>query len=131
MDKAQRLEAANNMLKAIASCGRKFFAYQDRVSQFEVDERGRVWLIDKYTQKRIYTHYEGRWRGFSDGGTLHGVIVRLRDFITQGKPLPPTIFGPWPDWICKGDLWGYGDAMKTVRQAAKEFQIVAEPKSTY
>lgn len=130
MNKAQRLEAANNMLKAIASCGRKFFAYQDRVSQFEVDARGRVWLIDKYTQKRIYTHYRYQWRGFSEGGTLRALIERLRDFITQGKPLPALIFGPWPEWICGGDLWAYGEAMETVRRAAKEYQVVAEPEST-
>lgn len=124
MTKEERLAKANQMIRAIASCGRKFFAYQDRVSRFDVDGRGRVWFIDKYTQKRIYTHYAGQWRGFSDGGTLHGVAVALREFIIHGKQLRPTTFGPWPEWICGGDLWGYGEDMQSVRDAAKDLGIV-------
>jgi hypothetical protein len=127
MTKEERLANANEMLRAIASCGRKFFAHEDRVSRFEVDQRGRVWFIDKWTQKRIYTHYRYDWRGFSEGGTLRALVERLRDFITQGKQLPPTIFGPWPEWVCGGDLWAYGDAMQRVRDAAEELRIVPQP----
>lgn len=124
MNKPERAAIANEMLVAIASCGRRFFAHKDRVSRFELDHRGRIWLIDKYTEKRIYTHYEGQWRGFSDGGTLHALIERLRDFIASGKPLPATIFGPWPEWVCGGDLWGYGADMQTVRDEAKRLGVV-------
>lgn len=123
LTKYERAEIANKMLITIATRGRKFFAYQDRVSQFDIDHRGRIWFIDKYTQKRICVSYRGRWRGFSEGGTLQALIERLRDFIAQGKALPPTIFGPWPEWVCGGDLWGYGDAMEQVRQAAKDLRL--------
>lgn len=125
LTKRERAEIANKMLSAIASCGRKFFAYEDRVSRFEIDERGRVWLIDKYTQKRIYVAYSGRWRGFSDGGTLRALIERLRDYITIGALLPAQIFGPWPEWVCNGDLWGYGPAMQSVREVASKLEITA------
>lgn len=129
LTKYERVETANKMLIAIASCGRKFFAHEDRVSQFEIDHRGRIWFTDKYTKKRIYVQYKGNWRGFSDGGTLRALVERLRDFITQGKALPAGIFGPWPEWICGGDLWAYGDAMESVRSAANELQIVAQTTS--
>jgi hypothetical protein len=94
MSKEERLSRANEMLEAIASCGRRFFHYEERVSRFSVDARGRIWLTDKYTQKVIYTHYSGSWRGFSDGGTLRALIERLRDFIATGKQLPPPHIRP-------------------------------------
>jgi hypothetical protein len=124
INKLERAEIANRLLIAIASCGRRFFAYQDRVSQFSIDHRGRIWFTDKYTQKRIYIQYEGRWRGFSDGGTLRGLVEKLRDFITEGKLLPSGIFGPWPEWVCGGDLWGYGDEMERIRTTAIDLGII-------
>lgn len=126
LTKYERLETANKMLTTIASCGRKFFAHEDRVSQFDIDHRGRVWFTDKYTRKRIYVQYKGNWRGFSDGGTLRALVERLRDFITQGKALPSGIFGPWPEWVCGGDLWGYGADMESVRKMASQMGIVKE-----
>lgn len=125
-DRNERLEAANEMLRDVASCGRKFFAYQDRVSRFELDGCSRIWFIDKYTQKRIYVQYKGRWKGFSDGGTLRALVERLRNFITQGDRLPSGIFGPWPEWVCGGDLWGYGKDMPTVRESAQRLGILAD-----
>lgn len=126
MTKQERAFIANQMLIAIASCGRRFFAHKGRVSQFDVDHRGRVWLIDKYTQRRIYTHYKYHWRGFSDGGTLRALIERLRDFIATGRTLPAGIFGPWPEWVCGGDLWGYGAEMQQVRDAAQRLKLIAD-----
>lgn len=125
LTKFERMEIANKMLIAIASCGRKFFAHRDRVSRFDIDHRGRIWFVDKYTQKRIYVSYRGNWRGFSEGGTLRALVERLRDFITRGKQLPALIFGPWPEWVCGGDLWAYGDDMQRVREAASNLQIVS------
>lgn len=122
--KKDRADRANQLLAAIAGCGRKFFWHNGRTSRFEVDDRGRIWFIDSYREVRIYTHYEGRWRGFSEGGTLRGLITQLRDFIRSGTE--PTInLGPWPDWICNGDLWGYGADMDVVRQAARNAGVVS------
>ena len=116
--KVERAEQANQFLEAVASCGRKFFAYNGRVSRFEVDGRGRVWFVDAYRERRIYAHYQGDWRGFSEGGTLRSLVCTLRDFIRTGEQKPLHL-GPWPDWICDGDLWGYGPDMETVRASAK------------
>jgi len=127
IDKDERLSRANELIVVIASCGRRFFRYKDRVSQLERDGRGRIWLIDKFREKRIYTHYRYDWRGFSEGGTLRDLIIALRDFIVHGQKLNPKAFGPWPEWMCDGDLWGYGKPdMKMVRAAARRLEIVTD-----
>lgn len=43
-----RAEHANDLIKTIASHGRKFFLHANsgRLAKFEVDNRGRVWFID-------------------------------------------------------------------------------------
>lgn len=124
MSKKERLEIANKLIDVIAACGRKFFAKEERVSKFEIDARGKIWFIDAYSQKRIYTHHKGRWRGFTNGGTLRALVENLRDFINNGTQISnPYTFGPWPDHIAQGDLWGYGDDMQAVRDAALSLGI--------
>lgn len=122
--KAERAEQANRFLAAIAGCGRKFFAHNGRVSRFEVDGRGRIWFVDAYREAKIYTACKwSRWRGFSEGGTLRALVLQLCDFIRSGTPATIHL-GPWPDWICGGDLWGYGSDMEQVRQAAQAAGVV-------
>lgn len=123
-ERRQRAEKANELIGVIAGCGRRFFFHQGRVACLEVDDRGRVWFHDEYTQARIFTHRNGRWDKFTHGGTLRAVVQRLRDYITTGQRLNPRIFGPWPEWYCDGDLWGYGEAMQIVRDAAVRLEIV-------
>lgn len=124
-DKQQRAETANKLLEVIASCGRRFFRYESAVATFEVDAQGRVWLNDEYSKRRIYTHYRYEWRGFTHGGTLRTLIEKLRDYIRTGDPQRLGL-GPWPQWYCDGDLWGYGDAMQQVRDAAQSLGLIAE-----
>lgn len=122
--KKERAEQASRFLTAIASCGRKFFAHNGRVSRFEVDDRGRIWFVDAYREAKIYTACKwGSWRGFSEGGTLRSLVLQLCDFIRSGTPATIHL-GPWPDWICNGDLWGYGGDMEKVRQAAQAAGLV-------
>lgn len=122
--KTERAEQANQLLAAIAGCGRKFFAHNGRVSRFEVDDRGRIWFVDAYREAKIYTACKwSRWRGFSEGGTLLALVLQLCDFIRSGTPATIHL-GPWPDWVCGGDLWGYGGDMETVRQAAQAAGVV-------
>lgn len=121
---AERLVAANALIETIASKGLRFFAHKGRVSRLELDSRGRVWLIDKFTQKRVYTHYRWEWRGFSEGGTLRAVIEALRDFIKRETQMTSG-FGPWPKNYCNGNLWGYGDDMAEVRGRAIELGVLS------
>lgn len=116
MTKQERVVEANKVIEVISRHGRRFFRHEDRVSRFELDAQGRVWLIDKYSNKRVYTHYPYRWRNFTEGGTLKCLCEDLRDYIRTGTPIRRAWFGPFPDWRCEGDPWGYGaKGMEAVR----------------
>lgn len=130
MDKGKqdRANRANELLLRIGSVGRNFFSYPQHygVGKFIVDYRGRIWFFDGYTGKQIYLHYKYWGRGFSEGGTLRYLINDLMIYIRDGTRLPSSHLGPWPDWICGGDLWGYGDDMASVRERAKYLKITDE-----
>lgn len=126
MTHKDRENAANDLLLVIATTGRKFFNHKGSVSQLERDSRGKVWFIDSYTKKRVYTHYRYDWRGFTNGGTMRWLIESLRDFIVHGTQIDcRKHFGPWPDWVCgNGDRWGYGaESMETIRAEAKRLGV--------
>ena len=134
MTREQRLEVANNIIKAIASCGRRFLSMNsDRTGEPDPDARvsrfvfinKRLHYLDKYTEALIFVHYEFRTRGgwghqFSDGGTLLCLMQHMRDFIVKGEPININYFGPWPKWVCGGDLWGYGAAMPLLRAKVED-----------
>lgn len=130
-----RLDICNKAIVLIASYGRKFFSLNgdgrhmsdvDRISRFEIQAHGKLWFIDKYTQRPIYVAYRrGRWRGFSEGGTLRSLICEMADWINGKRPdFPIGFFGPWPQVMCGGDLWGYGEDMPILRE--KVTQLIAE-----
>ena len=118
-----RLKRVNELIGVIASCGRRFFKTGDRVARLEIDSNRRIWFVDDHRGIRVFTHRKGEWRKFSNGGTLKRLIERLRDFVKLDRTLPEMTFGPWPDVICDGDLWGYGDDMEKVRDAAQRLGI--------
>lgn len=123
MIRQERLYKANELIRVISRTGRKFFRYKDEVSRLELDTRGRVWFVDAYNGSRCYTHYTGKWRNFTNGGTLKDLIIALKDYIVKGTPVPAGHFGPWPDWCCDGDLWGYGDDMEKVSEAYRRLRL--------
>ncbi len=120
--KQQRCEQVNQAIKIIADHGRRFFWCDttQRYARMEVDKRGKVWFVDDYSGKRIYTHpttWGGRWRGFSHGGTLKGLVERFRDYISHGKQLSRSCLGP--ERMGDSNIWGYDEqAMRTVREQA-------------
>lgn len=117
MTRQQRVEIANRFLEIVSRHGHRFFHFDGRVSKFELDARGRVWFINSFGQKRIYTHQKYSWgRHFSNGGTLFCLCKALQEFIMDRGELPLNRLGPWHESICGGDLWGYGDSMATVRE---------------
>lgn len=123
-EKQVRMQKANELISCISGCGRKFFFHNGKPSAFVFDSRQRVWFVDAYENKYIYTHYTmGRWRGFSEGGTLRDLVIRLRDYITKGETIGRAL-GPYPDWYSDGDPWGYGKDMKKVYNKALELGIV-------
>lgn len=120
--KRQRVEHVNQAIRIIADHGRRFFFNQlaDRYARMEVDQRGKVWFVDDYSARRIFTHktvWGGRWRGFSHGGTLRNLVEAFRDYIRTGEPLPPGYLGP--ERFDDSNIWGYDEAgMKAVREQA-------------
>lgn len=122
-----RIRAVNELVKVIGSCGRRFFYSwgKERFAFIEVDSNGRVWWVDEYTGKRIFTAYSGHWRGFSNGGTLQDLVERFSGFVQTGEPVNRDVFGPWPDWICQSDRWGYKGDMEKVREAALRLKVIA------
>jgi hypothetical protein len=121
--KRQRCEQVNQAIQIIASHGRQFFLCQSKqaYASMQVDDRGRVWFIDDYSQKRIYTHptpWGGRWKGFSHGGTLKGLVERFRDYICTGKQINSAYLGLQRS-LDESNIWGYdADSMQAVREQA-------------
>jgi hypothetical protein len=112
-----RLRRCNLLLWAIADEGRQFFRHGEKVAKLEMDARYRIWYCNEYSGKRVYTHRPYLGRGFHHGGTLHDLICAMRDYIMTGEDRVSRQLGPWPKWICDGDLWGYGEGMQHVRDA--------------
>ena len=128
-EREDRMNRVNVLLRIIAACGHRFFHHEGRYARFVMDRRGRIWFEDAYTQRRIYTHHPWtQWRrGFTEGGTLLCLVKALQQFIMKAAPVPAHRFGPWPEWVCRGDPWGYGPEMEIVRAAARSLGIVAAP----
>ncbi|WKL14220.1 hypothetical protein QYQ99_17590 [Comamonas testosteroni] len=130
MSKAERLGHANALIKVISSHGRRFFynAEAGTTGSLELDARGRVWWIDDYRGARIYTAYQGRWRGFSHGGTMRDLICALREYIQRGELLHPEYIAPAMSY---GDMWGYGaEAAKAIRAEAHKLPMFAAAQQT-
>lgn len=118
-EKQARVDNANQLLQSIASHGRNFFQYKNGVSHLEVDKHGKIWFIDAYENKRIYTHYRGRWRNFSEGGTLRSLVEVLRDYISKGGSVTPRLV--IPATYSYGDVWGYGkEALSKIQQECND-----------
>ena len=122
-----RLDAANEFISVIASCGRNFFSENSDmhgsrrvenpfISTMEVDKYGKVWFTDYYTRKRIYTHYSGDWNGFTSGGTLRNIVQALREFIKRDAKMRAEYFH-------SKSPWAYGDHILKVKAAALRLGI--------
>ena len=124
--KQERVDHANQFIRIIGSHGRRFFyhAPENRFARLEL-RAGRVYFIDDYSDRAIYTHRSGftsRWRGFSHGGTLRSLIELMRDYIVHGTQIAPWYIAPH---YSRGNIWGYDEqAAKAVRDAAYQLPIV-------
>jgi len=133
--KAERLEHANQLIKVIAAHGRHFF-YNDITkvtSKLMTDQRGRVWFLDDYTLKWIFSHettWTNKWRGFSHGETLRGLVELMREYIIKGTPIHPYYLGMERRNVYDGNIWGYPDeAIKIIRDEAAALPIIKRAES--
>jgi hypothetical protein len=126
--KAERIADANYLILQISMFGRRFFYNDryDRVARFEITIDGKLWFRDDYTDERVYVAYRGHWRNFSHGGTLRRLVEALAKYIRSGERISASHFGPWPEWCCDGDPWGYGkETMAKLRSAVRPSDCVA------
>ena len=120
MSKESRCELANELIRLIASTGRKFFNYEGNggsIGRFEL-RSGRTYFIDGYLGKSIYA-YENRFfrQKFTEGGTMQALILDIAEFIRTGKATNAK--NGYGGIYC--DHWGYPDEdMKKVREKAIE-----------
>lgn len=112
--KHDRLEIANQFIKIIASHGRKFFNINGQIAYMKI-KAGHVYWVDEYSQKEIYLSYKYWSKGFTNGGTLRELVKALRLYVLGRRDFPISYLGPWPENLCDGDLWGYGESMEQVR----------------
>lgn len=130
--KGQRLEHANQLIQIISSHGRRFF-YSDKTKRtafFFLNHNSRVYFVDEYTGKAIYTHkttFTNKWSGFSHGGTLRALVEAMRDYIVKGTHLDPYDLGPERRNTDDGNIWGYPTA---VRREAALLPIIMKDKES-
>ena len=147
-EKQARLAHANALIKVIGSHGRRFFWHggverwnpetkthhfepADRYAYFEL-RLGRLYYVDDYTQKSIYlqpTGFTNKWRGFSHGGTLRGLVTDMRNYILTGTLIPRwKIVIQQLDKDLEQNIWGYSvEAALAVRAAAYVLPLMEKP----
>jgi hypothetical protein len=130
--KLQRVAEVNAVIKAISNHGRRFFFSNghQRVAEFRIGNQGQILFYDDYTWHPVYVAYKYRWRGFSHGGTLQGLVEMMRDYIRSGTTIPIVYIGlerVWKD----GDVWGYGkEAIQAVRDELNNSPVFCTPEET-
>ena len=125
-NRQNRVNAVNELVIVIARNGRNFFyrKSEKRYAKMIMKQNGRLYWVDDFTGDELYLHGNSfsSTRNFSHGETLKELVKSLKEFVMTGEKLHYGL-GPWPDWICNGDLWGYGDDMLKVRDAAYSLGI--------
>jgi hypothetical protein len=127
--RAERIANANEVIRHVAAHGRRFFHYDrhDRTAAFELTASGRVRFRDECTDLLVDTGRVGRWnpQKFSGGGTMQRMVADLGNYITKGIKIDKRHFGPWADWKCDGDVWGYGfEEMQKVREGIAGSDVI-------
>lgn len=108
-DKKARVEHANQLIKAIASHGRKFFlSSKGDVAEFEIDVHGKVWYRDDYSRALIPMGVHCRWKGFTHGGTLRDLVERMWAYIESGLTIDRACIGY--ERADGSNIWGYKPA---------------------
>jgi len=84
-DQVDRMNKINELIRVIADTDRKFFYSDSKGSISKFVEGNKLFFIDKYTDKKIYPYQLSKRKGFSEGGTLWGLINDFREWIITGS----------------------------------------------
>jgi hypothetical protein len=129
LTRAERMAHVNEVICHVAAHGRRFFYYDrhDRTAAFELTASGRVRFRDECTDLLVDTGRERRWnpQRFSGGGTMQRLVAALGNYVSKGVKVDKRHFGPWADWKCDGDVWGYGfEEMQKVREGIAGSDVI-------
>lgn len=130
MNRQDRLTIANEFIKTIASCGRKFFYNNGDIAYLYFSDLGRLMYVDEYTKTHIQTQKSGfnpypfsKKSKFSHGGTLAMLVEEIRDYIIKDKKLWANYFQPvLPNGF--KNPWGYGDDILIIKNKGLEIGIL-------
>lgn len=112
-DLAERMAKANELVAAIADCGRRFFYQEGKPSgQFVPDARRGILWRDEYTEAVIDLQPGRSAPRFSHGGSLRSFLGHLRSWVLSGDPPPMGSFG---------HSWAYPEAdIERLQDVARE-----------
>ena len=124
MNKQERLEIVNKLIKFISERGRRFFWTNSTINgEFENTafmklKNGRIYFVDNYTQDEVPVLDNGYdWKGFSHGGTLRALVLDFAQFIRTGKDTDGN--NGYGGLYCSH--WGHSeDIQQEIIQYAKE-----------
>ncbi|RDL44321.1 hypothetical protein DN730_07910 [Marinomonas piezotolerans] len=119
---SERVDHANELIKLIAIYGREFLSHEGTIAHIELGKGGKVFYVDAYTRRRVYTNREHvRWSGFSEGGTMQSLISHLKRYILEGTPIDKRLIANPGFYQDGGNIWGYDqrEAEKLREQAFK------------
>lgn len=125
-----RVDHINQLINLIATHGRNFFSHKGTIANMEKDKNGKIWFVDYYTRRRIYVAYQGKWSGFTSGGTLKALVQHyFYEYIKTGKKINIQVLAEPDFYNDGGNVWGYelGEAKK-MRQLAAKLPCVAVPE---
>lgn len=117
---------ANQLIKAIASHGRRFFysPAHNRVARLVYDKT--VYLIDAKSGARVVLRNNGEWAGFSHGGGMRDLVRMMRDYVMKGTRIGKHFIG-LERTFGKGNIWGYDEtSMFLCRMAADPLPILID-----
>lgn len=124
----ERVDHANRLIKLIATHGRKFLSHENKIAHMELGKGGKVFYVDAYTRRRIYTNQEHAvWRGFSEGGTMRNLISHLKRYILEGTPVNKRLIANPGFYQDGGNVWGYdSDEANKLREKAFKLPIFTQ-----
>ena len=126
-ERQERVENVNALIKFIGDRGRFFFRktfpFEEHTYCRFLLKENRLWLQPEIGGN-IYTGYKYWDKKLPHGGTLKQILRAFKDYIMTKKKVPNNIFGPFPDWLCGGDPWGYGiETMEEIKNEAIKLGI--------
>lgn len=113
----RRIACINSFVAIVAAHGRHFFRYDNRLGMMTMDDSGKVWWRDEFTNKRCLL--KGCWPDWGQkighGSGLRMLIQGMRDWVLTGKQIRENIF----------EYWGYDDDIKHVKEAALKIGLLS------